>query len=265
MAACKTENVVPAAVSFEQNSGIDLERFTFRENVPLLYAKHLLNTTDVDYDSARDGALNDSMLAYRISNIITESMDLHLPVKEFGYCYRSPEMDSMARFGKGWFFQVNTLTDLHKKPVAYYARGHYDQKKDRKAFLDSFRKQYGPAQYAFKAKESPTWVWQLKDRTIEISTFNGFEAEFTNKGNTSRDIYYVDMLIVDNTVKDALYQAHVYEFPDKIWFHDKWHSYKDFQFEKRSVFSDNFLLSSSYKDLLENKDGLYSLSEEDEE
>lgn len=70
---------------------------------------------------------------------------------------------------------------------------------------------------------------------------------------------------MDNHQKENVYKAHLFELPDKVVFRDKYHSYKDFQYEKTSVFQDEFLLQSSNEALVKEEHGLYDISRSDNE
>jgi hypothetical protein len=261
------KKVKQIVASFGKQSAIDLEHCNFSENVPLLYARHLLKADDEEYSSGKDGALSDSMLVYRISNAATIDMGLQLPVKELGYLYQSPELDSMARFGNCWFFQVNTLTDIHKKPLAYQARGSFNSKTARSAILNEMTRKYGKPVYKFRAGGKPTYGWQLDDRTIEASTSYSFAIDLRNSENSRKTIYYLDILIVDNAAKDAIFLAHAYDLPDTT--NDQlWNRYRDwgfFRVGKQVVLGDEFLLRSANPEFIENKGGQYNLRPEDME
>lgn len=253
-----------------QNSAFNLEAINFTEKVPSLYSTHLLNEGGVQYDSARDGQLTDSMLRYKISTTITDAMKLKVPQKDFGFLYKTPVIDSLAKFQDIYFESLATLTDTNKKPVAYYARVELRDPKERKKLLEAFKKKYGNPVYSFFISSEfnqCSYEWQLQDRTIQIETSSGFSVSFRSNDTAAQQSKYypLDMLIIDNRFKTALYDAHVYEFPEKILYDGKLHSYKDFQFEKKQVFSDNFLLNSTNEKYVKNEFGEYDISRAEEE
>lgn len=248
----------------------DLEAIDFTEPLPGLYASHIVVEEGIVYDSARDGQLTDSMLQYRISNTITDAMKLKVPQQELGYLYKSPTIDSLARFRNIWFHKLNTLTNKNKQPIAYYAETEFSDPKTRKALLNEFIQQYGNPVYSFlisREFNQCSYEWQLKDRTIQIETSNGFRVSFGGNDTTANQSKYYSfyMLIIDNRSKQAIHDAHIYEFPEKILYEGKWHSYKDFQFEKKQVFRDDFLLHSSNEKYIKNENGEYDINNAEEE
>lgn len=245
----------------------NLENIKFTEALPALYATNIVNENGVRYDSARDGKLTDSMLRYKISNTIIEVMKLSVPQKDFGFLYQTPETDSIARFDSIYFHNLNTLTDQHKTPVAYHAVATFFDPKLRKRMLESFKKKYGEPKYAFMVSHEfnqCSYEWQLQDRTIQIETSHGFSIMFGGSDTSSTPkqtkYYNLEMLIINNKQKSTIYDAHVFEFPEKILYDGKMHSYKDFQFEKQQVFGDNFLLNSTNEKYIKNEYGEYDIN-----
>jgi hypothetical protein len=259
----------PSAAS-KQDNAFNLEAINFTEKVPSLYASNLLLEEGVRYDSARDGQLTDSMLRYKISNTIIDIMKLKVPQQDFGYLYKSPTIDTLAKFQHICFETLATLTDNNKKPIAYFASVELRDPKDRKKLLEEFKKKYGNPVYSFFISSEfnqCSYEWQLKDRTIQIETSNGFSFSITSNDTTAQQSthYSLDMLIIDNKYKSAIHDAHMYEFPEKILYDGKLHSYKDFQFEKQQVFRDNFLLNSTNEKYIKNESGEYDISRAEEE
>lgn len=255
----------------EQNSAFNLESVNFTEGVPKLYSSHIEVEEGIRYDSARDGQLTDSMLRYRISNTMIDLMKLTVPQQDFGYQFRSPGKDNLARFQNIYFHKLSTLTDKNKIPVAYYAETEFRDAKERKQLIEAFKKQYGNPVYAFRISpefNQCSYEWQLKDRTIQIETSKGFSVTFGDSDSSAKQstYYSLHMLIINNKFKSAIHAAHIYEFPDKILYDGKLHSYKDFQFEKKQVFSDHFLLNSTYEKFIKDEYGEYDINraEEDE-
>lgn len=265
--SCDFSTKTPVA---DKNGAFDLEAVQFRENIPALFSKRLMVEDGIRYDSARDGQLTDSMLQYRISNTITEAMKLQVPQNDFGFLYRSPETDSIARFQHMYFHSLAALTDKNKKPVAYYAESELQDAKLRKSLIAEFTKKYGAPKYAFRISSEfnlCSYEWQLQDRTIQIETSNGMSITFTSGDTAAKNNQYYNLrlLIIENSFKPAIYAAHIYEFPEKILYNGKLHSYKDFQFEKKTVFSDGFLLNSTYEKYIKNEYGEYGIDQAAEE
>ncbi|NML22373.1 hypothetical protein HHL16_15930 [Pseudoflavitalea sp. G-6-1-2] len=254
----------------ERNGAFDLESVQFTEDIPQLFSKRLMIEDGIRYDSVRDGKLTDSMLRYKISNTITDAMDLQVPQQDFGYLYKSPETDSIARFQQMYFHSLAALTDKNKKPIAYYAESELQNANLRKSLIEAFTKKYGAPKYAFRISaefNQCSYEWELKDRTIQIETSNGMSVTFNSGDTVARNnkYYNLRLLIIENSAKPALYAAHIYEFPDKILYNGKMHSYKDFQFEKKQKFRDDFLLNSTYEDYIKNEYGEYSIDKAEEE
>lgn len=249
----------------EKNTALDLESINFTESVPALYSTHIEVEDGVRYDSARDGQLTDSMLRYRISNTMTDAMKLTVPQQDFGYLFRSPLMDKPARFQNIYFQKLSTLTDKNKLPVAYYAEAEFQDAKERKQLIEAFKKKYGPPVYSFFISaefNQCSYEWQLKDRTIQIETSNGISVTFGGNDTAAKQskYYSLDMLIINNKFKSAIHDAHIYEFPDKIMYNGKLHSYKDFQFEKKQVFRDRFLLNSTNDGYVRDEFGQFDIN-----
>ncbi len=53
--------------------------------------------------------------------------------------------------------------------------------------------------------------------------------------------------------------------PKEILYDGKMHSYKDFQFEKKQVFGDGFLLNSTNEKYVKNEFGEYDISRAEED
>lgn len=260
----------PDPADSRKKNAIVLEGINFTEALPSLYSSHIEVEEGIEYRKERDGELKDSLLRYRIHNTITDLMHLTVPQQEFGYLYRSPRIDSMALFQNIWFQKLTTLTDKNKKPVAYFAEAEFNAHKERKKVLDEFIQKYGKPVYAFQVSpefHQCSYEWQLKDRTIQIETSNGFSVSFGGNDTTAKQTKYytLNLLIIDNKFKQAIHDAHIYEFPEKIRYEGKLHSYKDFQFEKKQVFRDNFLLNSTNESFIKNEYGEYDITPEEEE
>ncbi|MDR7211460.1 hypothetical protein [Flavobacterium piscis] len=248
----------------EKNSQFDLERIDFQENLHKLYSKYLL-IDDFRYDSVTDGKLTDDMLRYKISNLITDAYHLEVPQKDFGFVFRSPTLDSVALFAGIYFKQLSTLADTNKKPVAFYAEAEVKTEKEQRDFLATIKNKYGEPKHAFFISHEfniCSYEWVLADRTLEIQTSYGnrFSWGFGSEDGVNETYYKIDMLIMDNLQKENIYKAHLFEFPDKLLYDGKYYSYKDFQFEKLSVFRDEFLLKSTNEALVKEEHNLYSIS-----
>ncbi|QEH42427.1 hypothetical protein [Chitinophaga sp. XS-30] len=262
--SCSQVAIVEQPEVLEKNSKFDLEMISFQEDVPGLYAKHVL-VDDFEHDSLHDGALTDEMLRYKINNTISDAFDLEVPQKNFGFVYRSPTLDSVAQFQNIYFKNLSTLADSTKKPVAFFSETEVKTEKEQQDFLATIKSKYGEPKYAFFIDHSYklcSYEWILTDRTLEIQTSFGvrFSTSYSSAEGLKETYYRIEVLIMDNHQKENIYKAHLYEFPDKILYHGKYHSYKDFQFEKLSVFRDEFLLNSTNETLVKNEHGIYDIS-----
>jgi len=253
--------------SYNREDGVfDLATANFQEKIPDLYTDQILNRTEIDYtlDSLPMAQLPDSVFSYKISNLLTESLGLKLPTKDFGYVYKSRELDSLIKFDHLYFNKFYTLTDNNKKPVAFYATSRYDQESANKAALNSFKEKFGPPNYAFFLDHGfnvCAYEWILKDRTIQVETSFGVEAVFGGGSSTRNSKYYqLDLLMIDNQQKDNIYKAHTLVLPDKLKYDGKWHSYKDLQPEKTMKVRDEFLLYSTNEAYVKDTTGLYNIS-----
>lgn len=266
--SCNSNQQKPAivikkqATVLDKNSEFDLETITFKENPSQLYSKNILNPEDVLHNTQRDGKLTDEMLQYKISNTITDFMDIEIP-KNFGYLYRSPELDSISRFGNIYFNSLFLLTNRHKKPIAFCAETKFTKAGEIKKKLAEIRKKLGSPNHSFfldSKFNQCVYEWIRGDRTIQIKISNGLTISANSNGETKREMqYYLDILIIANKDKNDIYNAHKYEFPDKILYDGKYHSYKEFQFEKNNVFADNFLLISGNEIYLKEEFGQYNI------
>ncbi|MDR6969592.1 hypothetical protein J2X31_003625 [Flavobacterium arsenatis] len=256
MISCEQKFNQPTVL--EDNSAFELEKITFNENIPTLYSKHFINDYEFDMEEEYNPneKLSDTIFRYKIDNIVTETMGFKLPENEFGYLYRTPQLDSVAKYKNVYFHTLNSLTELNKKPVAFYAEAEFADHKMRKQFLNEFIKEYGEPKYSFFIKREYnvcSYEWDFGDRTIQIETSYGW--------NSSNGIYYrLDMLIVANNSKSAIEKAHILVVPDKIKFEGKLYSYKDFQFEKESKIKDDFLLNSAYEHFIKDETGEYHIN-----
>jgi hypothetical protein len=112
-----------------------------------------------------------------------------------------------------------------------------------------------------------SYEWELADRTIQIETSRGFGVRFDSDGAIVEETYYnLYLVIVENASKEAVYKAHLFDVPDKIFYDGKWHSYLDFQLEKRMTVPDRFLLNSTNRAYIDDPYGEYAIrTEEDDE
>ncbi|MFK7000676.1 hypothetical protein V3470_14215 [Flavobacterium oreochromis] len=250
----------------EKKCEFDLEKIKFNENVSLLYSKNVDIEDEILQDSIEIKKLPDSLFKYKISNIVTESFKFRVPQKDFGYLYKSPEIDSIAIFGKVNFNKLYCLTNLQKKPVAYFAETEFKDSKSRKIFIDSIIKKYGKPKYAFHISSNfnhSSREWELKEKTIQIETSTGFRMIAKSNEKANNETYYeLNILIIDNRYKQNIINAHTLTVPDKINYNGKAYSYKRFQFPKTLKINDDFLLYSTSEAYAKDTLGVYNIDRE---
>jgi len=261
--SCNSQQVTE---NTKEKTAFHLNSANFQENIKALYTDENLNRQDVDYalDSVSFAQLPDSVFSYKISNLMTDNLGFKLPKEDFGYLYKSREIDSLVKFDSLYFKSLYTLTDKNQKPVAYYASSRYEKAAARNAALQVFMRKFGKPAYQFFIGEGfnkCSYEWALGDRTVQVETSFGVEAVFSsdNSGKTGK-YYLLDLLVIDNRHKDSIYMAHTLEVPDKIAYGGKLHSYKDFQLEKTLKVRDEFLLNSTFDAYTKNEFGMYDIS-----
>ncbi|OXB14191.1 hypothetical protein [Flavobacterium reichenbachii] len=266
--SCNSKQDTPAIVAKKQatflckNSVFDLGAITFRENPSKLYAENIIKSDDVQYYAERDGKLTDEMLQYKISNTTTKYMEIETP-KDFGFLYRSPELDSIAKFKSISFNSLSLLTNIDKKPIAFLGQTKFRKTGDRKKKLEEIKTKLGSPTHSFfvdKEFDQCAYEWVLSDRTIQIEISSGVTITFNTKGETKQETqYYLEILIVANKYKNDIYNAHKYKFPDEILYDIKYHSDKDLPFEKNNILKDKFLLLSSNDIYIKEEYGKYNI------
>ena len=261
--SCK-EKEQPQPEILEKHCGFDLEKINFQENVPLLYSKHIM-VDGMEYDSISDGKLTNEMLKYSIGNMMTDALKLKIPKEDFGFRYVSPDLDSVARFQNIYFKNMSVLTDMNKLPVAFYAESELSSAKERKLAIDAITEKYGQPKHSFCLHHEfnqCSYEWELPDRTIQIETSHGFRTTISTFEEASMEQYFeIEILIVNNDSKEALNNAHVYEFSEteKYEYDGKFYSYKDFDLSSKEIYTDRFFLNSSDEKYINEEHNLYSI------
>ena len=228
---------------------LDLLNSKFNDNVFEIFGHWLEEDTGTSLDTLKLYELSDEKLKYRIKDPVINVIHITVPKKEFGYLFESPFIDSLASYGPLYFNTVSTVTDLNKKPVAYQALAFYSDENKRDSVLKELFKDLGTptdesivnAAIGIKAHE-----WILNDRTIQIVSFNAQELS-ASSFSPNKKYYQVDFLMIDNNQKEALKNAHIYEFTEGIKLDDKVRDYSYFNLDQKQLFSDRFLLYSDEK------------------
>lgn len=244
----------------ERHSAFDLEKVDFKENVNELFAKNLLDENGLSYDSVDVTIINSDKQRYRITNSRIELLEFKVPTKDLGFLYKSPTLDSVAKFQDTYFERVYLLTDNNKKPIGYYAEAELESAAERNLVIEKLTEKYGKPTHAFfLAREfnQCSYEWVLADRTIQVETSFGFSSDINTNGGR---FYKIDLLILENNAKKAVHEAHIFEYPEQIVYKGKTYSYKDMLLEKTEVFSDEFVLNSTKEYLLKNEHTDYDIS-----
>jgi len=207
----------------------------------------------------------DTIFKYQISDAVTDVLKIKVPVKDFGYLYKSTQLDSVAKFQQAYFNSLDILTDINKKPVAYYAEAEFKNSKERKQFLDNLIQQFGQPKYAFFISHEYnvcSYEWDLPNQTIQIETSYGHGVTISTTGDFKNEVYYrLDMLIINNQTKTAIEEAHQYILPDMITGADgKTYSIKELGIDKESKIKDDFLLNSTFDHYINDINGEYHIS-----
>ena len=272
--SCKEkETIIQQPTVLEENAKFDLEQIDFKEDVSKLFSKNPFSYSDVDFDLDTTKPIPDSIFRYKIESSLAETFKLTVPIKELGFLYKTREIDSVARIGSQYFERIFVLANLDKKPIAYYAESRFDSKKDRDAFIKNFREMYGQTKYEFLIDshyDHLSYQWNLDTRIIQIETSRGFEMSASSDGTSKSGEYYrLDVLVIDNAAKDAIYKAHILELPEKFNIKgqiDKTVSYtnlKELDLEKINIIEDEFLLNSYIEKYIKNEYGEYTISDEE--
>ena len=240
----------------------DFEKINFKENVPMLYSKHII-VDEREYDSAEDGKLTDEMLLYSIESGIINALGLKAPKEDFGYCYESPALDSIARFQSIYLKNLSVLTDMNKVPVAFYAESEFNSAKERQLAITAIIEKYGQPKHSFLLNHEfnqCSYEWELQDRTIQIETSDGFGI-FMSDNMDIEEYFNLAMLIVSNSSKAALNRAHVYEFSEneKYTVDGKIYDFKDLGIDSTEIYTDIFFLYSSDEKYVNEEHGIYSI------
>ncbi|CAM3954875.1 hypothetical protein FLAN108750_01135 [Flavobacterium antarcticum] len=258
----------------DENAGFDLEEITFNEDVAKLFSKNPFSYSDVDFDRDTTKPIPDSIFKYKIESYLAETFKLTIPAKELGFLYKTREIDSLARIGNQYFDRLFVLTNLEKKPIAYYAESRFDSKKDRDAFIKNFKEMYGQTKYEFlidSSFDNLSYQWDLDTRIIQIETSKGFSMSASSDGTSKSGEYYrLDVLIIDNAQKDAIYKAHILELPDKFNIKGKvdtnvsYTNLKELGLERTNIIEDEFLLHSYFEKYIKNEYGEYTMPDEEQ-
>lgn len=239
-------------IVLEEYSKFNLEAVNFLEDVTKLFSKHITIDGDgyFEYDSLVKGTLTQEKLLYPTPKTISKP-------RHFGYLYRTPLLNSVAKYNDLLFEHIAILTDSNKKPVAYYAEAKTDSIDAQKNLLNIFNKKYGKPKYAFNISRDfnvCSYEWDLKDKTIQLETGFGITSDAQNKDG----IYFnTRILIIDTQNKNAIYKTHFFEYGDKVEYQGKLYSPEELGLARKQIERDNFLLNSTNEKYL--KDTFHSI------
>ncbi len=215
----------------------------------MLYSKHFVNDYELDsevpYDPAHPQA--DSIFRYRIEDYLAQEVGIQLPLQEAGFLYKTPQQDSVAQLNGAYFHTLYTLTDLRKKPVAYYAEAEYTDPQEIRQLLAAFRKKYGEPTHAYYLDRSfdvRSYEWATADRIIQVETSFGNRARISSDGVSSGKYYRFDLLLLSAAAKKAIDEAHTFTLPDPIVKDGRSYSLESLKLERVSRAKDEFSLNS---------------------
>ena len=245
---CCVHNKQPKIL--DEHCEFDLEKINFAENVPLLYSKYTV-VGGINYTGYFREELTDEMLQYSIGDVVIDALNLKMPKEDFGYRYVSPTLDSVARFQNVYFRNLSVLTNMNKVPVAFYAECEFKSAKEREMDMNAITEKYGKPKHAFLINREFNhcfYEWELSDRTIQIETSHGFSISVSSDNESSSGMHYnLEILIVDNKIKEALNAAHVYEFSktEEYTLDGKSYTFYELGISFERICTDRFFLHSS--------------------
>ncbi len=259
----------------EKNNGFDLEKINFKEDVFKLFSENLVDQDGFKIDSITKNTFSDTIFKYKIESYLAEEFKLNLPEKEIGFLYETSQTDSIASIQNVFFNKLYVLTNLDKKPIAYYAETRFKTKKEKDQFIANFKAKNGATKYEFLIGShfnQCSYEWDLNDRTIQIETSKGTEMSIsTNEASSIEEYYRLDMLIIENKFKKAIYEAHLLKLPEKfsikgkidtsITYTEK--NLKELNLEKVNIVKDEFLLNSYFDEYVKDEYGTHQISAED--
>ena len=233
---------------FERGSKFDLEKVDFSENVKKLFSKHISidNSSYIEYDSLSEGELTDEKLEYPSKIRDTKP-------RKFGYMYRTPLLSSVGEYGGLYFEHISILTNIEKKPVAYYAESKMDSIGGQKKLLELLNNNYGKPKYAFSIALNfniCSYEWVLKDRTIQVETGYGLTSDSAN----SDGIYFnTRILIIENSYKNEIHNSHFFEYNDKVEYYGKIYTPEELGLERKQLKKDLFTLNSTNEEYVNDE------------
>lgn len=225
---------------------LNLKDSKFEEDVFKIFGTWLSQETATPLDTLFKYQLKDENLRYKIEDPVIHAIKIKVPKEDFGYLIESPIGSEYARYGPMVFNSISVLTDRNKKPVAYQALAAYNQMNTRDSVLSLVMKDLGSPTLETVVNEGKglkALEWTLKDRTIQIVSFNAMEVSPSIQVPDSM-VYQIDFLMIDNKQKEAVKNAHFYHFTDSISLDGKMRDYRYFDLQKDQLFSDEFLLYS---------------------
>lgn len=256
-----------------QNSGFDLEKITFDEDPTALFSKNLADDENIRIDSITPKTFSDTIFKYKIENYLAEEFKLKVPKTDFGFLYKTPQLDSVAKLNTAYCERLWMLTDTNKKPVAYYAEARFNTKKEKDTFIKNLKEILGATKYEFLIDShfnQCSYEWEFQNKVIQIETSKGVEMSVsTDKPFSTGEYYRIDILIIKSSAKEAIYKAHELILPDKFNIKGKidanitYTQLKELNLEKINYIKDEFLLNSYNKEYVNDEYGIYRIREED--
>lgn len=268
------ENLQPEIL--EDGTVFDFEKITFNEDIVKLFSKKLADPDGISIDSINKNTFSDTIFNYKIENYLAQEFNLKLPAKELGFLYKTTQIDSVAKFDKAFCQQLWVLTDVSKKPIAFYAEARLNTKKEKDLFIKNLKTKLGATKYEFLIDShfnQCSYEWQALDRNIQIETSTGQEISVStdNPNSISTEYYRIDILIIENKFKKAIHEAHILKLPEKFSLKGKVDTtvtytekdLKSLNLEKVNTIKDEFLLNSYFDEYIKDEYGTHQISNED--
>ena len=273
--SCTNKEILQPEV-LDENSRLDLEKITFNENITKLFSKRLSDQDGIKIDSINQSIFSDTIFKYKIENLLAQEFNLKLPAKELGFLYKTPQIDSVAKFDTALCQRLWVLTDLQKKPIAYYAEAEFSTKKEKDIFIKNLKTKLGSTKYEFLIDShfhQCSYEWKTVDRTIQVETSTGQRMSISTDNPTaiSSEYYRIDILIIENKFKKAIHEAHLLKLPEKFSLKGKIDTtitytekdLKSLNLEKVNTIKDEFLLNSYFDEYIKDEYGTHQISNED--
>lgn len=260
----------------DENAKFDLEKITFDEDITQLFSKKLADEVGFEIDSINKKTFSDTIFEYKIENYLLEVLNLKLPSKKLGFLYKTIRLDSVAKIDNAYCERLWTLTDVNRKPIAYYAEARLNSKKEKDLFIKNLKTKFGKTKYEFLLVNDfnkCSFEWETLDKTIQVTTLKENSTEITtdNPLPVSKEYFTIDILLIENKFKKAIYEAHLLKLPEKLSIkgkvdttitYNKKEVKKMLELDEINRIKDEFFLNSYYEKYVKDENGTYKIGKE---